>query len=313
MRILHIENPAGVAFRLSRGQREIGLQADVLETWKLPYDYGHDLENYYQGGPRDLLRLFKTIRIGREYDIVHLHTGLPLKRLDVVTLRAIFRKPLVVHYHGSETRMGYGMHYQSLVGLKLVATPDLLDYHEGAVYVPNVMDVMEMAPVPTGKFHIVHVPTNRGIKGTALLERTLDGLRGKYDFELEIFEGAPHTEALEALKRAHLVVDEVGDPNVTGVKGRLNVLALEAMMLGRPVITNLEPELLGYYPACPVMNVSSMGPSLQDRLVEALEGQASLGRVGSAGREYVLRNHEPKAVATKVLELYKTHLRIRLS
>lgn len=313
MRILHIENPAGVAYRLSRGQRQIGLEADVLETWKLPYDYGHDIENYYQGGPRDILRLFKTIKLGKKYDLIHLHTGLPLKRLDVVTLRAILRKPLVAHYHGSETRMGYGMHYQSLVGLKLVATPDLLDHHKDAVYVPNAMDLMEVTPAPTSRFRIVHVPTNKAIKGTASLEKTLDELRARYDFDLEIFEGGPHAEALNALRRAHLVVDEVGDPNVTGVKGRLNILSLEAMMLGRPVITNLEPELLSYYPGCPVMNISSKGPSLKDRLVEALENQAGLAQLGSAGHEYVRQNHDPRAVATKVLELYKTHLRIRNS
>lgn len=313
MRILHIENPAGAAFRLSRGQRKICLEADVLETWKLPYDYGHDIENYYRGGPSDLIRLFRTVRIGRRYDIIHLHTGLPLKRLDVVTLRAILRKPLVVHYHGSETRMGYGMHYRSLVDLKLVATPDLLEYHRDALYVPNAMDQMEMAPFPAGKFRIVHVPTNRDIKGTALLERSLEELRAKYDFELEVVEGVPHAEALKALKRAHLVVDEVGDPSVTGVKGRLNVLALEAMMLGRPVITNLEPELLIYYPDCPVMNVASKGTMLKERLIEALEGQATLPRTGAVGHDYVRKNHDPEAVASKVLDLYKTHLRIRLS
>jgi len=310
MRILHIENPAGVAFRLSRGQREIGLEADVLETWKLPYDYGHDIENYYLGGPGDLSRLLRTVKIGRRYDIIHLHTGLPLKRLDVVALRAIFRKPLVAHYHGSETRMGYGMHYRRLVDLKLVSTPDLLEYHKDGIYVPNAMDIMGIAAAPKGRFHIVHVPTNRKIKGTALLESVLDELRPSFDFDLEIFEGAPHSEALEALKRADIVVDEVGDPKITGVKGRLNILAMEAMMLGRPVITNMEQDLMQYYPDCPVLNVSSNGPTLKERLVQAIENRSGLARIGAQGHEYVIKNHDPRTVATKVLELYKTHLRI---
>ncbi|OPY34098.1 MAG: hypothetical protein A4E32_00367 [Methanomassiliicoccales archaeon PtaU1.Bin124] len=310
MRVLHVENPAGVPYALSRGQREAGAESDVLETWKLPYAYGHDLENYYTGGVKDILRLARTVNIGRRYDIIHLHTGLPRKRLDMVALRLFFGKPLVVHYHGSETRKGYGMYYRSLVDLRLVSTPDLLGYHPDAFYVPNPMKEMPQAPWPTGRLRILHLPTNREIKGTVRLEAALEGLKARYDFELVVREGMTHEAALKEMACAHLIVDEVGDTTSTGVRGRLNVAALEAMMLGRPVITNLDQDMMAYYPGCPVQNISQGVASLQERLEQALSHPERLAEIGRKGREYVLSNHDPKKVAEMVYKLYAAHLRL---
>ena len=154
------------------------------------------------------------------------------------------------------------------------------------------------------------MPTNRGIKGTEVLERALSELKGKFDFELTIKEGVTHEDALRHISSAHLVVDEVGDVAHTGVKGRLNVLALEAMMMGRPVVTNIGPGLMERYPGSGVMNVDVQGPSLKERLIEALSNREMLEERGIKGREYVLRHHDPQKVALQVQGLYEAHLRI---
>ena len=89
---------------------------------------------------RDIKNIRKVSRACLGYDLVHVHGGINRKRLDVLAMHFIHRKPLLVHYHGSETRMGYGMAYQSMVDSKIVSRPDLLKWHPDAVFIPNPME-----------------------------------------------------------------------------------------------------------------------------------------------------------------------------
>jgi hypothetical protein len=304
MRILHIENSSGIPFLLSRSQRLLGHEAEVLETWRLPIAYLHDMENYYSGDAADIFRLARTVNIGRRYDLIHLHTGMPRRRLDVVTLRALFGKTLVVHYHGSESRKGYGMHYQSIIDGKIVSTPDLLAIHPSAHYVANPVPMMEPTQPRLKTIKFLHMPTNRVIKGTSSLIQELEGLKKEFDFELRLVEWVPHEEAMNEIRNCDVLVDEVADPKITGVRGRLNVLTLEAMMLGRPVITNIDHDLMKYYEGCPVLSVSTEGPTLVDRLRQCLQDPDELRDRGLDGHRYVAMNHDPICQSQKILDIY---------
>lgn len=86
MNILHIGNTAGVASLIAKGQRELGHNAQVLETWKEYREYPHDMENYYVVGktgikdgfktPLIALRQPKTVQIAKNFDIIHIHSGM---------------------------------------------------------------------------------------------------------------------------------------------------------------------------------------------------------------------------------------------
>ena len=138
MNILHIENVAGVATTLSRAQRALGHRSDVLITWPNKFNYDIDFDyNYQDRGVRLPLDIFRVIKLAGKYDLLHVHGGLTRKRLDIVLGKFFSRNPIFIHFHGSETRMGYGTHYKWLMAEGVVSTPDLLRWWPDLTYVPN--------------------------------------------------------------------------------------------------------------------------------------------------------------------------------
>ena len=80
--------------------------------------------------------------------------------------------------------------------------------------------------------------------------------------DLEIVEGVPHTEARERYARADIVVDQLN-------AGWHGVFALEAMALGKPVVSHLKPDVVersaeGYGVRVPIV------PATKETLVDAL-------------------------------------------
>src|SRR5438094_453806 len=75
---------------------------------------------------------------------------------------------------------------------------------------------------------VVHAPSNRARKGTEQLVAACEGL----EVDLEIVEGLHHDEAFARYAAADIVVDQLN-------AGWYGVFALEAMALGKPVLTFL--------------------------------------------------------------------------
>ena len=80
--------------------------------------------------------------------------------------------------------------------------------------------------------------------------------------ELDIVEGVPHEEARDRYARADIVVDQLN-------AGWHGVFALEAMALGKPVVTHLKPDVVersaeGYGVRLPIV------PATKETLVDAL-------------------------------------------
>ena len=79
---------------------------------------------------------------------------------------------------------------------------------------------------------VVHAPSNREKKGT----RCVIEACAELPVELDIVEGVPHDVARERYARADIVVDQLN-------AGWHGVFALEAMALGKPVVTYLKPDV----------------------------------------------------------------------
>src|SRR5947199_333673 len=75
---------------------------------------------------------------------------------------------------------------------------------------------------------VLHAPSNRRRKGTDHVIAACEQL----PVDLEIVEGLPHDEARRHFERADIVVDQLN-------AGWYGVFALEAMALGKPVLTFL--------------------------------------------------------------------------
>ena len=78
MRILHVENQAGVAWQLAQAQRRLGHDAVVIETYANPLNLPHDRDFYYshQSFREDLTNGLRIVRFARDFDIIHLHGGI---------------------------------------------------------------------------------------------------------------------------------------------------------------------------------------------------------------------------------------------
>jgi glycosyltransferase involved in cell wall biosynthesis len=308
MKILHLENLAGVPAILAKAQLESGHSATVLETHRNPFNFPHDLEMYYGG--HGILHDIKTIRgVSRAclgYDLVHVHGGINRKRLDVLGMHIIHRKPLVVHYHGSETRMGYGMAYRSLADAKIVSRPDLLRWHNDAEFIPNPIE--PVAPIrfdteATPK--VLHVSNNRALKGTDLIVEAMKELSSEgSNFEFELVENQSNKDVLERMSRSHILIDQVL-PGTADLPSIIGMVSLEAMARGKAVVTTFDHEFRQHYPGCPAVAIDYGKSQLKEAVRNLIADLDQANRLGVLGREYISDHHSPKVVCSRVQRVYE--------
>lgn len=316
MNILHIGNTAGVPSIITKGQRELGHNAQVLETWKEYRKYPHDMENYYVVGktgikdwfktPLIALRQLKTILIAKDFDIIHVHSGMMWTGLDAPLIKIFQHKPLIVHYHGSDLREGYGMHYQRFADKKIVATPDLLKYVPDAVFVPNPVEIIpsyfDEKTIP----YVIHMPSLREKKGTELILEAMNELkREKLNFRFELVENESHEKAMAELNKAHIVIDKVVGLRDKVFLASMGMVSLEAMSAGKLAMCSMTSSMFKYYPECPVISVVPTVLSLKTDIHYFIENIDICKRVGIEGRKYIEKYHTPKIVAKQIMNIYE--------
>jgi glycosyltransferase involved in cell wall biosynthesis len=307
MRILHLENLAGVPAILATAQRASGHHVTVLETHRNPYKFPHDLELYYGGNGffGDLANMRRVSRSCIDYDLVHVHGGLNRKRLDVLGMRIVHRKPLVINYHGSETRMGYGMAYRSFAKAKLVSRPDLLKWHKDATFIPNPVDEVPEVPFhPEETPKVVHISNNRKFKGTDLIQEAMAELANEgLVFDFELVENQSHKYALEKICSSHILIDQVL-PGTWELPSVIGMVSLEAMARGKAVVTTFDQEYRPFYPGCPVLAIEFGKSQLKEAVRRMVKDLDETMELGGQGRRYVHERHSPKVINDRVMEIY---------
>lgn len=141
MKILHINNVAGVPSILVQGLRERGIKADLLVRKRHPYSFPNETV-LHASVP---MFLFKVLKLCGDYDIVHVH-GLsyrPFFNANIFCLKA-FGAKLVLHLHGTEIRESHNrLSTRAAIEVSskvLVSTPDLMPYCPKAVWLPTPID-----------------------------------------------------------------------------------------------------------------------------------------------------------------------------
>jgi glycosyltransferase involved in cell wall biosynthesis len=220
------------------------------------------------------------------------------------------KAPLVVHFHGSETRMGYGLYRPHLIDAKIVATPDLLEYHPGATYIPIPQEPLPYHYEFSGRVKVIHAPTNRKFKGTDLILKAIEQAQSEgLDFDFELIELIPHEQMLEKFRHNHIYIDRV----IADVEGKLigtmGVAPLEAMSIGNAVLMHLNDQYLHYYEGCPVVNVQPTVESVVAGLRRLIEDPEQIRRLGLIGSRYVKETRDPKRIGQQCVEVYETVLR----
>jgi glycosyltransferase involved in cell wall biosynthesis len=234
-------------------------------------------------------------------DVFHFYFGLTLvpKSLQFPILRAA-RKKSVFHYLGSDIRgrsraeLAFGKRADA----EVVGSYDAIRWVPEAEVIPPGIDLTAYEPAPPhdGRPVILHAPSSRRRKGTEQVIAAAEGL----DADLELVEGLHHDAARERYRRGDIVVDQLN-------AGWYGIFAIEAMALGKPVLTFLHEEAVArteeaFGVRVPIVPVTK--ETLRERLQELIDDPERRRRLGEESRVYVEQVHDLERIADRLLALY---------
>jgi glycosyltransferase involved in cell wall biosynthesis len=241
-------------------------------------------------------------RLAPQTDVFHFYFGLTLvpKSLQFRALRMLGKKS-VMHFLGSDIRgkPAEQLDWSRRAGARVVGSYDAIRWVPDAVVIPPGIDLSGIEASPPSDRErpvVLHAPSSRRRKGT---EHVVDACE-QLDVELEIVEGLDHREAFERYRNADVVVDQLN-------AGWYGVFAIEAMALGKPVVTFLHDEAVSRTEEAfglEVPLVRATKETLADALRPLVESPEERRRVGAASRAYVERVHDADAVAARLVDLY---------
>jgi len=305
LRVVHCPvNTAGVPWANVQALRSRGVDARlvVFERYKLHPEADWSL-GLSGGLARKQARQWAAFaRLLPRTDVFHFVFGLTLvpQSLQFPLLRAA-RKKSVMHYLGSDIRgkTPEQLAFGRKAGAQIVGSYDAIRWVPEAEVIPPGIDLAPISPAPPSdraRPLIVHAPSHRGRKGTEHVVAACESL----DADLELVEGLHHDEAFERYRAADIVVDQLN-------AGWYGLFAIEAMALGKPVVTFLHDEAVrrteeAFGTHVPIVNATK--ETLRERLADLVSSADERRRIGAGSRAYVERVHDLERATDRLLALY---------
>jgi Glycosyl transferases group 1 len=305
LRVTHCPvNVAGVPWANVQALRRKGIDARlvVFERGRLHPDADWSLDRAGGLARRQLTQWRAFARLLPRTDVFHFYFGLTLvpKSLQFPLLRLAGRRS-VFHFLGSDIRgkspdeLAYGRR----AGAQIVGSYDAIRWVPEAEVVPPGLDLAAYRPAPpsdTARPLVLHAPSSRARKGTEHVVAACHAV----GLDLDVVEGMPHDEARRRYERADIVVDQLN-------AGWYGLFAIEAMALGKPVVTFLHDEAVrrteeAFGIRVPI--VSATKETLADRLRELAAAPDERRRLGADGRAYVERVHDVDRNADRLIDIY---------
>ena len=158
---------------------------------------------------------------------------------------------------------------------------------------------MPEAPPPrpaNAPLRIIHAPNHRTIKGTRFFVDAVEQLRAEgCAVELVLLEKVPNDQVRAAIQAADVVADQL-------IVGWYAMFALEGMVMRKPVLCFLRPDLKALYERYELVRPGEI-PIVEctpETVKEAIRGlvqrRAELPALGERSREYAIRHHSLPAV-----------------
>jgi glycosyltransferase involved in cell wall biosynthesis len=305
VRVTHCPvNTAGIPWTNVQALRARGVDARLVVFNRYRLHPEADVDLGRTGGlVRQQLTQWRAFaRLAPDTDIFHFYFGLTLvpKSVQFALLRALGKRS-VMHFLGSDIRgkPPEALAWTAHAGARVVGSYDAVRWVPDAQVIPPALDVRAIEPAfPSSRPRpiVLHAPSSRGRKGTEHVVAACATL----DVDLEIVEGLDHRKAFELYRRADIVVDQLN-------AGWYGVFAIEAMALGKPVVTFLHDEAVRRTEAAFGVEVPIVGAT-RETLAAALQPLAASPderqRVGAASRAYVEQVHDVERVADRLLALY---------
>jgi hypothetical protein len=297
MKIVHINNTAGVASVLARQQNNTGHTAEVFVfNSATQRQFGGKKFNYRW--PLSRWNFFKKIK---EFDLWHYHYpyGSLKKNLE---MRRNF-KPFLKHYHGDDLRGRLDTDYC------LVSTPDLLKHAPNGKWLPNPIDIEGIKSMlteisyenklPKVLFYPKVYESNIHSQELEIKRTVLAELEVKRKLVVIPILDLPYKKALNKIANCDIVVGKI-----LPIMGWIGRTELEAMALGKPVIAYVSDELYEKYKP-PVFRTSEK--SFQSDLEYLLEDTNTRNNLVKLGLDYVKENHSVHNVCN-LLDNYYTSI-----
>lgn len=336
MKILHL--PLNIASQITvtvRALRDLGVQAQGIAFPGIVTANEHILllSNRKYGFIRNAFAIIRAIAWA---DAVHWYYHYALKMaLDLWTAKILNRKRIVefwgsdiripeieasdnpyyakffsrTEYSYAESRANSLARQRVFAGFGtdvLLPCPSLRPYLQNhwfdrvhnirqRVYLPEYVPIYpDISRCPL----IIHSPTAPILKGTPVIEATVQSLQSVLSFEYRRVQNMTHLEARKIMQECDIFVDQI-------IIGSYGLAALEAMAFGKPVVCYIKPSMLSQYPPdLPVVNATI--ETLPEVLARLIEDGALRRELGRRGREYVEKYHNAHELARQLLQIYQS-------
>ncbi|CAG7649103.1 glycosyltransferase family 4 protein [Paenibacillus allorhizosphaerae] len=179
--------------------------------------------------------------------------------------------------------------------------PHVEPYYKKVHIVPYAIDVQSFRPeYPASKSEpvVVHAPSHRKVKGTDFVLDAVERLKKEgLKFRFKLVEKVPHEQAMKIYQHSTIVIDQL-------TVGTYANLSMEAMAMGKPVISYIRDDLRTTFP--PGLPIVSANPgTIYEVLKDLLKRPSDWVRLGMEGRRYVEQHHNFEKVANMLIDVYK--------
>jgi glycosyltransferase involved in cell wall biosynthesis len=305
VRVTHCPvNTAGIPWTNVQALRGRGVDAQLVVFNRYKLHPEADVDLHRSGGllRQQAVQWQAFARLARQTDVFHFYFGLTLlpKSVQFPLLRALGKRS-VMHFLGSDIRgrSRDELAWAERAGARVVGSYDAIRWVPDAQVIPPGIDVRAIEPAPPGDRErpvVLHAPSSRARKGTEHVVAACEEL----GVELEIVEGLDHREAFERYRNADVIVDQLN-------AGWYGVFAIEAMALGKPVVTFLHDGAVrkteeAFAVEVPIVNATK--ETLTTALRPLVESADERQRVGRASRAYVEEVHDLERMTDRLLALY---------
>lgn len=268
--------------------------------------------------------LYKKLSWFFKYDVFHFYYGKTLLpfNLDLYFYK-LFRKKVFMEYLGHDVDLCLGMngldyrnrvcnrrdkirmidHQAKYVNKQLVCAPYYYQFVNNSIIVPLAID-LEMysySPLKLNEDYltIMHCPTDRTYKKSDVIEEAIDKLISEgYKIVYNCITHVTHDQLKKEYLKADIVIDQLNPWYGT--------VSIEAMALGRPVISGFYRHLLFYdyenFKDLPIINADVH--NVYDVIKDVMEKKYDLEALSLKSRKFVEKVHNLKKVTSQVLEIY---------
>ena len=333
LKVLHINDVAGVGTNLVYGLQSLGIQAELIKptlgTYQASKLRRFTLPIIRTWEAYQLRRLF----IQERYDIVHIHYA----RFAYMAL--LTKIPYCLHCHGSDLRLdlnnpilrGLTIHAIRKAQSVFYSTPDLKQYldtiREDTIFLPNPIILDTFSPTSRESRQskrILSISKLDRYKGLDKILRTIELVwlaRPNIEFglmnfgnarsqaqkfintyhnktQLKLIPRTPHKKIPSLINEFSFVLG-----HLSSIASMLTISELEAMACEKAVVCNFT--YLDAYPETPPVLISTTPEEAKDHILNLLDNPGNLNEIGNRSREWVMNNHDHIHIAKVLLKYYQ--------